>query len=162
MTTDEWVAIFVGVVTAITTVISGIVRSSRAARLRKELADDLAIYQRMVSGSSARPLLREGIDRKSAELVALTLVPMRTSLFVYAFLTFIALGVVVLVLVLEGPGPLLFQAGSGRGLINWLYLAIGVTALIQLVRGMRALAKDRARVISIASNPQPDHGAQAR
>jgi hypothetical protein len=67
MTTDEWVAIFVGVVTAITTVISGIVRSSRAARLRKELADDLAIYQRMVSGSSARPLLREGIDRKSAE-----------------------------------------------------------------------------------------------
>jgi hypothetical protein len=154
MTTDELVAIFVGVVTAITTVVGGIVRSGKAARLRKELQDDLVIFNRMPSGATARPLLREGIDRKSADLVALTLVPMKASVLVYAFLVFIALGVVVIVLALEGAGPLLFQAGPGRGLINWLYLAIGVTALILLVRSIRALANERARVRSFASHTQ--------
>ena len=150
MTTDELVAIFVGVVTAVTTVVSGIVRSGRAARLRKELQDDLAIFHKMPSGSSARPLLREGIDRKSADLAALTLVPMKASVFIYAFLAFTALGVVVLVLVLEGAGPLLFQAGPGRGLINWLYVVVGVAALILLTRSIRSLSDSRARIRSLA------------
>ncbi len=151
MTTDELVAIFVGIVTAVTTVVSGIVRSGKAARLRKELEDDLVIFQRLPSGSSALPLLREGIDRKSADLAALTLVPMKLSLFVYAFLAFVAWGVVIIVFVLEGPEPLLFQAGAGRGLINWLYILIGVGAITLLVRGMRALAKERDRVRGSAS-----------
>lgn len=151
MTTDELVAIFVGIVTAVTTVVSGIVRSGKAARLRKELADDLVIFQRLPSGSSARPLLREGIDRKSADLAALTLVPMKVSVLFYAFLAFVAWGVVIIVFVLEGPGPLLFQAGFGRGLINWLYILIGIAALSAFVRGMRALARERDRVRGIAS-----------
>ncbi len=155
MTTDELVAIFVGAVTAITTVVSGIVRSGKAARLRKELQDDLVIFNRMPSGSTARPLLRDGIDRKSAELATLTLVPMKASILVYAFLTFTAFGVVILVLVLEGAGPLLFQAGPGRGLINWLYVAIGVAALILLVRSIGALSNERARVRRFASSTAP-------
>lgn len=150
MTTDELVALFVGVVTALTTVVSGIVRSSRAARLRKELDDDLRIYQKLPSGSGARPLLREGIDRKSADLAALTLVPMRASVFIYAFLTFILWGVVIIVYILEGPGPLRFEAGVGRGLVNWLYIAGGLVALTLLIRSIRVMTRQRDRVRNIA------------
>lgn len=160
MTTDELVAIFVGVVTAITTVVSGIVRSGKAARLRKELADDLVIFNRMPSGSTARPLLREGINRKSADLAALTLVPMKATIFVYAFLAFTAFGVVVLVLALEGAGPLLFQAGTGRGFVNWLYVVIGAAALILLVRSIRTLDTERARIRSFASHTPPQEESE--
>ncbi|HYI33409.1 MAG TPA: hypothetical protein VEX88_08115 [Glaciibacter sp.] len=150
MTTEELVAIFVGVVTALTTVVSGIVRSSRAARLRRQLEEDLRIYQRLPSGSGARPLLREGIDRNSADLVALTLVPMRSSVFIYAFLAFVFWGVVIIVYVLEGPGPLLFAAGVGRGLVNWLYIVGGLVALTLLVRSFRVMTRQRERVRNLA------------
>lgn len=154
MTTDEWVRIFVGVVTAVTTVVSGIVRSNRAGRIRKELKDDLLIFRRLPAGSAARPLLRQGIEGKSSELAALTLVPTSPWVFVYAFFSFTALGAVILVLVLEGPGPLLFQAGAARGIINWLYLAIGVVASVLLVRSMKSLKRER-ELLKVAPSRTP-------
>jgi hypothetical protein len=156
MTTDEWVRIFVGVVTAITTVIGGIVRSNRAGRLRKELKDELLILKRLPPGAAAKPLIREGIERKSSELAALTLVPTRPWVFILAFFAFTALGAVVLVLILEGTGPLLFQAGAARGFINWLYVSIGVAASILLLRGLRSLKGERERLKRSSSRMPPE------
>lgn len=148
MTTEELVAIFVGVVTALTTVVGGAIRSNRASRLRKSLSEDLAIYQLLPSGSGARPSLRDGIDRQSAELAVLVLHPMKTSVYVYAFLIFLVWGVATIVFVLEGPGPLLFAEGFGRGLVNWAYLVIGLTAVILLARTVREVGRQRAALRS--------------
>ena len=148
MTTEELVAIFVGVVTALTTVVGGAIRSNRASRIRKSLAEDLTIYQLLPSGSGARRSLHDGIDRQSAELAVLVLHPMKASVYVCAFLIFLVWGVVTIVYVLEGPGPLLFQAGVGRGLTNWAYLVIGLIAVILLVRNVREVAGQRARLTS--------------
>ena len=148
MTTEELVAIFVGIVTALTTVVGGAIRSNRASRLRKSLAEDLAIVQLLPSGSGARPSLRDGIDRQSAELAVLVLYPMKASVYVYAFLIFLVWGVVTIVYVLEGPGPMLFQAGFGRGLTNWAYLVIGLIAAILLVRTVRQVGRQRASLES--------------
>ena len=144
MTTEELVTIFVGVVTALTTVVGGAIRSNRAARLRKSISEDLAIFQLLPSGAGARPSLREGIDRQSTELAVLVLHPMKASVYVYAFLIFLVWGVVTIVYVLEGPGPLLFAEGFGRGLANWAYLVIGLTAVILLVRTVREVGRQRA------------------
>lgn len=158
MTTDEWVRVFVGVVTAITTVVSGIVGSNRAGRVRKELKDDLLIFRRLPAGSTARPLLRQGIEGKASELAALTLVPASPRVFVYAFLSFTALGAVILVLILEGPGPLLFREGTDRGIINWLYLVIAVVASILLVRSLKSLKRQRERLTAAQTSTRQLHG----
>jgi len=65
MTTNEWVAVFVGIVTVITTVAGGFLRSGRAARLRKAITEDQAI------------------------VAAIVLHPMRARSVVYAFLAFL-------------------------------------------------------------------------
>lgn len=156
MTTDELVAIFVGIVTAITTVVGGTVRSSRAPRLRKGIADDLAIYQSLPSGSGARPAIREGIDRQSAELAALVLHPTKASAFIYAFVVFIVWGVVTIVYVIEGPAPVLFQAGFGRGLVHWAYLAAGLIALVLFVRVVRDVNRQRARLRASIRGDRPE------
>ena len=144
MTTEELVTIFVGVVTALTTVVGGAIRSNRAARIRKSLSEDLTIFQLLPSGSGARPSLRDGIDRQSTELAVLVLHPMKASVYVYAFLIFLVWGVVTIVYLLEGPGPLLFAEGTGRGLANWAYLAVGLVAVILLVRTVRDVGRKRA------------------
>lgn len=145
MTTDELVAIFVGLVTAITTVVGGSIRSSRATRLRKSIAEDLAILQGLPPGQAARPALQEGVQRQSAELAALVLHPTRTSAYFWAFLAFVFWGVVLIVYVTEGWGPLLFAEGVGRGLVNWFYVVAGAIAVILFLRGARAAARERAR-----------------
>lgn len=145
MTTNEWVAVFVGIVTAITTVVGGAIRSSRASQLRKAIAEDLAIVKSLPPGQGARPALEEGIDRQTAELAALVLHPMKTSLFISAFLVFLMWGVVLIVYVTEGFGPLAFAEGVGRGLVNWAYVVVGLAALVTFVRGARRVARERAR-----------------
>jgi len=145
VTTNEWVAIFVGIVTAITTVVGGTISSSRVSRLRKSIAEDLSILKSLPLGQPARPALKEGVERQSAELAALVLHPMKTSVFVYAFVAFIMWGVVLIVYVTEGPGPLMFAKGVGRGLVNWAYVVVGLAAFVLFLRGVRRAARERAR-----------------
>lgn len=144
MTTNEWVAVFVGIVTAITTVVGGAIRSSRASRLRKGITEDLAIVNALPLGRESRRALDAAIDRETAELAALVLHPMKTSLFVSVFLVFLMWGVVLIVYLTEGPGPLAFTEGVGRGLVNWAYIVIGLAALAFFVRGARRVARERA------------------
>lgn len=64
MTTNEWVAVFVGIVTAITTVVGGAIRSSRASRLRKGITEDLAIVNALpLAGSRDGRSMRRSIVR---------------------------------------------------------------------------------------------------
>lgn len=79
MTTNEWVAVFVGIVTAITTLAGSVVRSGRASQLRKAISDDLALAKALPDGQRARPSLEIGIERQSAELAAIVLHPLRAS-----------------------------------------------------------------------------------
>jgi hypothetical protein len=145
VTTNEWVAIFVGIVTAITTVVGGTISSSRVARLRKAVADDLAIVNALPLGHAARPSLKEGVARQTAELAARVLHPMSASTFISAFVAFVMWGVVLIVYVTEGSGPLMFAEGVGRGLVNWAYLVVGLAAFVLFLRGVRRTARERAR-----------------
>jgi hypothetical protein len=145
VTTNEWVAVFVGIVTAITTVVGGAVRSSRASRLRKGISEDLAIVNALPLGRDTRRALDAAIDRQTAELAALVLHPMKASVFVSAFLGFLMWGVVLIVYLTEGLGPLAFAKGVGRGLVNWAYVIAGLAALVLFVRGARSVALERAR-----------------
>lgn len=145
VTTNEWVAIFVGIVTAITTVVGGAISSSRVSRLRRAIADDLAIMNSLPLGQEARPSLKEGVARQSAELAALVLHPIRASVFIYAFVAFVMWGVVLIVYVTEGSEPLMFAAGIGRGLVNWAYLIVGAVAFALFLRGVRGTTRARAR-----------------
>lgn len=157
VTTNEWVAIFVGIVTAITTVVGGTISSSRVSRLRKSIAEDLAILKSLPLGQPARPSLKEGVERQSAELAALVLHPMKTSVFVYAFVAFIMWGVVLIVYVTEGPAPLMFAKGVGRGLVNWAYAVVGLAAFVLFLRGVRRTARERARECDrILGRPEAD------
>lgn len=144
VTTNEWVAIFVGIVTAITTVVGGTISSSRVSRLRKAIAEDLAIVNALPLGEAARTSLKEGVARQSAELAALVLHPMRASTFIFAFVAFVMWGVVLIVYLTEGSGPLRFAEGVGRGLVNWVYLIVGLTAVVLFLRGVRGTARERA------------------
>ena len=145
VTTNEWVAVFVGIVTAITTVVGGTISSSRVSRLRKAVAEDLAIVNALPLGDAARPSLKEGVARQSAELAALVLHPMRASTFISAFVALVMGGVVLIVYVTEGSGPLMFAEGVGRGLVNWGYLILGLAAFVHFLRNVRRTARDRAR-----------------
>jgi hypothetical protein len=145
VTTNEWVAVFVGIVTAITTVVGGAVRSSRASRLRKGISEDLAIVNALPLGRDTRRPLDAAIDRQTAELAALVLHPMKASVFVSAFLGFLMWGVVLIVYLTEGLGPLAFAKGVGRGLVNWAYVIAGLAALVFFVRGARSVTLERAR-----------------
>ena len=145
VTTNEWVAVFVGIVTAITTVVGGTISSSRVSRLRKAIAEDLAIVNALPLGNPARPSLKNGVTRQSAELAALVLHPMRASTFISAFVAFVMWGVVLIVYLTEGSGPLMFAEGVGRGLVNWLYLIVGLAAFVLILRGVRRTARERAR-----------------
>jgi hypothetical protein len=145
VTTNEWVAVFVGIVTAITTVVGGTISSSRVSRLRKAIAEDLAIVNALPLGQAARTSLKEGVARQSAELAALVLHPMRASTFIFAFVAFVMWGVVLIVYITEGSGPLMFAEGVGRGLVNWVYLIVGLTAFVLFLRGVRRTAGERAR-----------------
>lgn len=165
MTTNEWVAVFVGIVTAITTVVGGAVRSSRASRLRKGITEDLAIVNALPLGRGSRRALDATIDRQTAELAALVLHPMKASLFVSAFLVFLMWGVVLIVYVTEGPGPLTFAEGVGRGLVNWAYIVVGVAALVFFIRGARKVARERAdareRILGGSDSDQQETGQGA-
>ena len=145
MTTNEWVAVFVGIVTAITTVAGGFLRSGRASRLRKAIAEDHAIVISLPAENAARSALQTGLERESAELAAIVLHPMRARILVYAFFTFLFWGVVLIVYLTEGPRPLAFAEGAGRGLINWAYILAGVAAFMLCLSGIRRTARDRAR-----------------
>ena len=145
MTTNEWVAVFVGIVTAITTVGGGFLRSSRAVQLRKAIAEDLAIVQSPVLDQAARSALQTGIERQSAELAAIVLHPMRARVFVYAFFAFLFWGVVLIVYLTEGPRPLAFAEGAGRGLTNWAYVVAGVIAFSLCLNGIRGTTRERSR-----------------
>jgi hypothetical protein len=145
VTTNEWVAVFVGIVTAITTIVGGAVRSSRASRLRKGISEDLAIVNALPLGRDTRRALDAAIDRQTAELAALVLHPMKASVFVSAFLGFLMWGVVLIVYLTEGLGPLAFAKGVSRGLVNWAYVIAGLAALVFFVRGARSVALERAR-----------------
>jgi hypothetical protein len=145
MTTNEWVAVFVGIVTAITTVAGAFLRSSRASQLRKAISEDLAIVKSPVLDQPARSALQAGIERQSAELAAIVQHPMRARVFVYAFFAFLFWGVVLIVYLTEGPGPLTFAEGVGRGLTNWAYIVAGVVAFTLCLVGIRRTARDRAR-----------------
>jgi hypothetical protein len=145
VTTNEWVAVFVGIVTAITTVVGGAIRSSRASQLRKAISDDLAIVKSLPKEQSARPALEAGIERQSAELAALVLHPMRASVLAYAFLAFVMWGVVLIVYLTEGSRPLAFAEGVGRGLTNWAYIVAGLGAFVLFLRGIRRVAMERSR-----------------
>ena len=145
MTTNEWVAVFVGIVTAITTVVGGFLRSSRAAQLRKAIAEDLAIVKSPVLDQPARSALQTAIERQSAELAAIVLHPMRARILVYAFFAFLFWGVVLIVYLTEGPRPLAFAEGVGRGLTNWAYIVAGIVAFTLCLSGIRRTARDRAR-----------------
>jgi hypothetical protein len=162
VTTNEWVAVFVGIVTAITTVVGSALRSGRASRLRKGIAEDLAIVNALSLGREARRALDAAIDRQTAELAALVLHPMKASLFVSAFLVFLMWGVVLIVYLTEGIGPLAFAEGVGRGLVNWAYIVVGLAALVFFVRGTRRIARERAsareRILSGADSDQRGAG----
>jgi len=145
MTTNEWVAVFVGIVTAITTVAGGFLRSGRESRLRKAIAEDQAIVKSLAPERLTTSALRDGIEHQSAELAAIVLHPMRMRILVYAFLGFVFWGIVLIVYLTEGPRPLAFAEGLGRGLINWAYIVAGVAAFILCLSGIRRTALDRAR-----------------
>jgi hypothetical protein len=145
VTTNEWVAVFVGIVTAITTIVGGAIRSSRASQLRKGIAEDQAIVKSLPPEHGARPALDDGIERQSAELAALVLHPMKASAFIAAFLVFLMWGVVLIVYLTEGFGPLTFTEGVGRGLVNWAYIVTGLVALVFFVREARRVRFERAR-----------------
>lgn len=152
VTTNEWVAVFVGIVTAITSVAGGAIRSGRASQLRKAISDDLAIVKALPVGRGARPGLEAGIERQSAELAAIVLHPMRPALFIYAFVGFVMWGVALIVYLTEGPRPLMFAEGLGRGVVNWAYVVVGVIAFALFLRGVRRTAiersRERARILS--------------
>ena len=137
MTTNEWVAVFVGIVTAITTVVGGLLRSGRASRLRKAIAEDQAIVKSLPPQHPARSALLIAIQRQSAELSAILLHPIRARILVYAFIAFLFWGVVLIVYLTEGPRPLGFAEGVGRGLTNWAYIVAGVVAFTLCLLGIR-------------------------
>lgn len=145
MTTNEWVAVFVGIVTAITTVAGAFLRSSRASQLRKAIAEDQAILKSLPPERPTGSALQTGIERQSAELAAIVLHPMRARTLVYAFFAFLFWGVVLIVYLTEGPRPLMFAEGVGRGLTNWAYIAAGVVAFTLCLLAIRRTARDRAR-----------------
>jgi hypothetical protein len=145
MTTNEWVAVFVGIVTAITTVTGGFLRSGRASRLRKAISEDQAIVKALPPERPTRSALQTAIERQSAELAAAVLHPMRARILVYAFFAFLFWGVVLIVYLTEGPRPLAFAEGVGRGLTNWAYIVAGIVAFALCVSGIRRTARDRAR-----------------
>ena len=145
MTTNEWVAVFVGIVTAITTVAGGFLRSGRAARLRRAISEDQAIVKSLPPERPTGSALQTGIERQSAELAAIVLHPMRPRVVVYAFFGFVFWGVVLIVYLTEGPRPLAFAEGVGRGLTNWAYIVAGVVAFTLCLSGIRRTARDRAR-----------------
>ncbi|MGC5172038.1 hypothetical protein ACLQ2Q_15435 [Microbacterium sp. DT81.1] len=155
MTTNEWVAVFVGIVTAITTVVGGFLRSSRAAQLRKAISEDQAIVKSLAPERPAKSALLTGIDRQSAELAAIVLHPMRASVIVYAFVAFLFWGVVLIVYLTEGPRPLTFAEGPGRGLTNWGYLLGGIVALTLCIRDIRRTARARSRERDRLLNGRP-------
>jgi hypothetical protein len=158
VTTNEWVAVFVGIVTAITTVVGGAIRSSRATQLRKAISDDLAIVKalRAEHGTGALPALERGIERQSAELAAIVLHPMRASVFISAFVGFLMWGVVLIVYVTEGSRPLMFAEGVGRGVVNWTYVVAGLVAFALSLRGVRRTAIARSRMRSRILHGEPD------
>lgn len=157
MTTNEWVAVFVGIVTAITTVVGGSLRSGRAVRLRKAIAEDQAIAKSLPPEYRARAALQIGIERQSAELAAILLHPTRARTLAYAFFAFLFWGVVLIVYLTEGPGPLAFGEGVRRGLINWAYIVAGVAAftlcLSEIRRTARARAHERAQLLDREHQP---------
>lgn len=157
VTTNEWVAVFVGIVTAITTVAGGFLRSGRASRLRRAISEDQAIIKSLPSESPTASALRTGVERQSAELAAIVLHPVRARIFVYAFLGFLFWGVVLIVYLTEGPRPLAFAEGFSRGLANWAYIVAGVVAFTLCVSGVRRTAQDRsrerARILDEESSP---------
>jgi hypothetical protein len=166
MTTNEWVAVFVGIVTAITTVAGGFLRSGRASRLRKAIAEDQAIVTSLPAENPARSALQTGIERQSAELAAIVLHPMRARILVYAFFAFLFWGVVLIVYLTEGPRPLAFAEGVGRGVVNWAYIVGGIVAFILCLSGVRRTARarvrERARMLDEEFNrPQPAPPADA-
>ena len=75
------------VVTAITTVVGGAIRSSRA-RLRKAIAEDLAILKPIPAGPGTRPALEAAIRSQTAELAAITLHSMRAAYIVVGLAAF--------------------------------------------------------------------------
>ena len=140
MTTNEWVAVFVGIVTAITTVAGGFLRSGRASQLRKAIAEDQASSHRC--RRKPRQISVADRDRtQSAELAAIVLHPMRARILVYAFFAFLFWGVVLIVYLTEGPRPLAFAEGVGRGVINWAYIVGGIVAFILCLSGVRRTAE---------------------
>jgi len=157
MTTNEWVAVFVGIVTAITTVAGGFLRSGRASRLRRAITEDQAIVKSLPPEHPTRSALQTGIERQSAELAAIVLHPMRARILVYAFFAFLCWGVVLIVYLTEGPRPLAFAEGVGRGLINWAYIVAGVVAftlcLSEILRTARVRARERTRILDAGSEP---------
>ncbi|MET0886569.1 MAG: hypothetical protein ABWX92_08980 [Mycetocola sp.] len=166
MTTNEWVAVFVGIVTAITTVVGGFLRSGRAVQLRKAISEDQAVVKALPPEHPARSALQAGIERQSAELAAIVLHPMRTSVVVYAFFAFLFWGVVLIVYLTEGPRPLAFGEGVGRGLTNWAYIAAGVIAFALCLYGVRRTARERSRerariLIGVPEAPQPTRPVDA-
>ena len=155
MTTNEWVAVFVGIVTVITTLAGSAIRSGRATQLRRAVSGDLAIVKALPAEHSARRALEEGIERQSAELAAIVLHPTRTRVFIYGFVGFLMWGVVLIVYITEGPGPLLFAEGAGRGLINWVYVVVGLVALGLCLYGIRRTATQRSRQRAMILEPRP-------
>jgi hypothetical protein len=145
MTTNEWVAVFVGIVTAITTVTGAFLRSGRASQLRKAISEDQAIVKALPPERPTGLALRTGIERQSAELAAIVLHPMRARILAYAFFGFLFWGVVLIVYLTEGPRPLTFAEGVGRGFTNWAYIVAGIIAFTLCLSGIRRTARDRAR-----------------
>ncbi|KRE30992.1 hypothetical protein [Agromyces sp. Soil535] len=166
MTTNEWVAVFVAIVSAIATVVGGAVRSSRASQLRKAISDDLAIVKSLPRDGGARPALEAGIKRQSAELAALVLHPMRASVLAFAFLAFVLWGVVLIVYLTEGWRPLAFAEGVGRGLTNWAYVVGGLATFALFLRGIRRIAVERklerARILEAGDSESTRAGPPAR